>query len=226
MAIQRILAMTVEEISAGSTPPWGYALMGCHFSGDGRQMVGLPEELPEGCGLILDDRNPIPQTTRKMIDAFAALKPAYLILDFQQQATKNAKAFAMELTSLPCPVAMPAEYARGLNCPVFLPPVPPNIPIVEYLLPWNGHEIWLELALDAVEITLTLQSSGFDAFAHARSYSDSHTDSMLHCHYKISKQPDALQFYCYRSREDVEAMLSSSLPGNLTHAVGLFRELG
>lgn len=224
MAIQRILAMTEAEIRNLSAPPSAFALLGCHFSPEKSCLVGLPDSLPSGCGLVIDDRNAI--FDLGAIEALKKLEPAYVILDFQRPPEDSSVQTAAVLAQSLRRVIIPPPYADALDCPLFLPPVPPHTPISEYLKPWQGREIWLELALDASEITVTPKGTEICCFHHAMPSDDSHRDSMLHCHYKISQRTDALQFYCYRTQEDIEAMLRTPLPPNLTHAVGLFYELG
>ena len=226
MAITAILAMTKEEIHSVSSTPQRYAFLGCHFSSTGQGLAGLPSSLPSGCGLIIDDRNP-PKTfnIQVVLQQLRELDPAYLLLDFQRPSTENTLVLTKELTVLPCPVVLPPDYGKDLHCPVFLPPIPPHISVYEYLRPWKDREVWLELALDATEITVTAGGSQIRSFPHAESAENAHRDSMLHCHYKISRDGDALRFYCYRNKEDVEDLLSA-LPPNISHAVGLFQELG
>ena len=96
----------------------------------------------------------------------------------------------------------------------------------EYLEPWHSREIWLELALDASEITITADGCVTHACPHAGNHPDAHSDSMLHCHYKITKGADSIGFYCYRTPDDIAELLCSPLPPNVTHTVGLYQELG
>ena len=74
MAIQRILAMTEAEIRNLSEPPSAFALLGCHFSPEKSCLVGLPDSLPSGCGLVIDDRNAI--FDLGAIEALKKLEPA------------------------------------------------------------------------------------------------------------------------------------------------------
>ena len=226
MAIAAILAMTEQEIHTVPSTPRSFAFLGCHFSSTGSGLAGLPHGLPEGCGLIIDDRNPLIHTDfRAITQQLRKLNPTYLMLDFQHPPTDAAIRLATELSTLPCPVVIPPDYRENLHLPVFLPPIPPCISTDEYLRPWKGREVWLELALDAAEIIVTANGSQIRSFAHAEPAENAHKDSMLHCHYKISRDEDSLKFYCYRTKEDVEDLLSA-LPPNISHAVGLFQELG
>ena len=226
MAIQTILAMTAEEIRNAPSAFPGGCIFGCHFSATSQDLVGLPSSLPQGWGLILDDRNPIIQPDLPgLLQQLSRPEPAYIILDFQRPATPNALGLAKEIAALPCPAAMPPAYGEHLRCPLFLPPIPPHISAEEYLQPWLHRDIWLELALDAVELSVTAEGSQVKSFPHVAVTDNAHVDSMLHCHYKISHLHDALQFYCYRTEDDVRQLLQSPLPANVKYGVGFFQEL-
>ena len=219
------LAMTAEEMQNTSPLPDKIAFLGCHFSSEAPHPLELPQGISKSCGIILDDREPIPDCdpaaiTRQLLQ----LSPAFVLLDFQRPPTENSRNLCSIISKLRIPTAMPPDYAVKLNCPVFLPPVPPHIPMEEYLHPWRAREIWLELALDAVQITITAEGSRSSYFPHANPQSKALTDSMLHCHYLITHKPDAFKFYCYRTREDI-AELRKALPPNVTQTIGLFQEL-
>ena len=225
MAFQRILAITEVEIrnQIGPAPP--FALFGCHFSPEDGCFVGLADHLPAGCGLVIDDRNPIPAVDL-ILPVLEQLSPAYVILDFQRPPDAQSIKLTTALAQIHKNLVIPPPYAQGLACPLFLPPVPPHIPMAEHLKPWQGREIWLELALDGALITVTPQGSRTHLLPHAQIPEDSYEDSMLHCHYKISQKEDALEFYCVRTRNDIEEMLRPPLPPNLKYAVALYQELG
>ena len=220
------LAMTEDEIRDNSQLPSNIAFLGCHFSSTGSILTGLPESLPAGCGIILDDRNPITsQNLTEIADTIEEMKPAFLLLDFQLPPADQSLRLAQTIVKRTIPTAMPPAYGKELTCSLLLPPVPPHIPIEEYLHPWRDREVWLELALDAVRITVTSHGSTTTYFPHAEPQSKVHKDSMLHCHFLITQHPDALEFYCYRAREDITE-LRNTLPDHVTHTIGLYQELG
>ena len=227
MAITAILAMTAEEQRTASSTPQRFAILGCHFSSTKQGLTGVPDTLSNGCGLVIDDRF-IPEhiDIQSVLQQLRTLSPPYIILDFQRPLAECMLDLAKELMALSCPIAMPPIYGNNLDCPIFLPPIPPHIPPHEYLSPWKNREVWLELALDATEITITEQGSLFRSFHHAEAAENTHTDSMLHCHYKISQNRHSLKFYCYRTKEDIGSLLRSPLPENVTCTIGLFQELG
>ena len=219
------LAMTAEEIKATSPLPDNIVLLGCHFSPSAPILHGLPPTLMPGQGLILDDRTPIPEVDPSpILKQLSQLAPAFLLLDFQRPPTEPARKLAAALAALPFPTPMPPAYAKP-DQPIFLPPVPAHVPIADYITPWSHREIWLELALDGVQISITPQGSKITPIAHAEPAEKYHTDSMLHCHYSITPGADSLEFYCYRTREDITSLLNTPLPPNITHTIGLYHEL-
>ena len=226
MAIQTILAMTAEEIPNAPSGFSGGCIFGCHYSSTSQTLVGLPSSLPHGWGLILDDENPITAPDISgLVQQLSRLEPAYIVLDFQRPATPDVLRLAEKIAALPCPVSMPPEYGKNLCCSLFLPPIPPHISPEEYLRPWLHRDVWLELALDAVQISVTAEGSQMQSFPHAVATDKAHVDSMLHCHYKISHLHDTLQFYCYRTKDDIRQLLRSPLPANVKYGVGFFQEL-
>lgn len=226
MAIPLILAMTAEEIRADAPLPPNIAYLGCYFSAADEGRLFLPQRIPPGCGIVLDDRQPIPPANYSAVaERLWQLRPAFVILDFLRPAESPAIHLAAAIAKLPCPTPMPPEYAKSMDCPLFVPPIPPHVPLDEHLKPWRDRKIWLELALDATKITVTVQGSHIQRVSHSSREPAGHCDSMLHCHYEISKEPDRLQFLCYRTEEDLTGLLEV-LPANVTHAVGLYQELG
>ena len=160
MGIPQYLAMTDGEIAACARLPPRLARMGCHFSDDG--LVGLPQVLPDGALLVVDDRVPMAaQDPEHILDQLAEalekLSCTGLLLDFQQ--AENApqrelvRLLARELT---VPLAAPPAYAAE-GCRLFLPPVAADQTVEEALSPWAGEKIWLDTAPAAVRLELTKQ---------------------------------------------------------------------
>lgn len=227
MAIPLILAMTGAEIQKNTAFPQNIAYLSCHFSPTDPGLSNLPPALPPNTTVILDDRFPITNhAPEEIVHQLSALNPDSLLLDFQRLPTSEAQRMAGAIVQAHlCPVAVAQPYAESLDCPIFLPPVPLCIPLDEYLRPWRNRQIWLELALDALEITVTAEGSTFTSLPHAQPQENTHVDRQLHCHYKISQSEDALRFYLYRTPDDIAALLEAPCP-NVTQTIGLFQELG
>lgn len=231
MEIERYLAMTAAEIANSAVLPPKIAWMACHFSPYGTGLSNLPEHLPEGSLLILNDRTPWWNHDSDLIGAqleerIARLSCRGLLLDFQRPGVPEVKELTSLLTGrLACPVGVSEPYAPGLSCPVFLPPVPLQQPVEEYLAPWQGREIWLELALNAEEILLTANGSTTTALPFCQRRPDDHRDDALHCHYSVHLSDDSARFTLHRTREDLDDLLEAAAPFGITTAVGLWQEL-
>lgn len=227
MAIPIILAMTGAEIRNNTALPPRIAYLSCHFSPSNTGLIDLPVNLPSGSTIILDDSIPLsghdPQT---MIRQLSELSPDSLLLDFQRPPSEESQRMAETIVHAQlCPTAVTPSHGKNLNCPIFLPPLPLHVPFEEYLQPWENREIWLELALDALEITVTAQGSTFIPLLHVEPQAHAFEDPQLHCHYAITHKPDALRFYLYRTAQDIQS-LQIIAPPNVTNAIGLYQELG
>ena len=119
---------------------------------------------------------------------------------------------------------MSQPYAGSLSCPVFLPPVPVQTPAAEYLSPWQGREIWLETALDAVKITVTEKGASFAPLPRVDREDRDFRDEPLHCRYRISLSEDRAEFLLYRVKEDLASLLGDAGKHGVTTAVGLYQE--
>ncbi len=231
MEIECYLAMTAAEIRQNFPLPPKISWMACHFSPYGTGLSNLPEELPEGSMLILNDRTPwmkhdadlILEQLRERLDI---PKCSRLLLDFQRPGIPEVMKLTKHLvSSLPCPVGVSEPYAADFPCPVFLPPVPLQQTVEEYLTPWQGRDIWLELALDCEEIFLTPTGAASTALPFFKPHARSHREEALHCHYCTQVEEDAARFTLYRTQEDLDTLLKAAASFGLTTAVGLWQEL-
>ena len=230
MDIVHYLAMTAAEIGADPPFPPNIAWMACHFSSYSAGLSNCPRQLPPGSLLILDDSTPIcGHSPRVVADQLRSLADTFryggVLLDFQRPGNGEAAILAAYLAeSLPCPVAVSQPYAGSLSCPVFLPPVPVQTPAAEYLSPWQGREIWLETALDAVKITVTEKGASFAPLPRVDREDRDFRDETLHCRYRISLSEDRAEFLLYRVKEDLASLLSDAGKHGVTTAVGLYQE--
>lgn len=231
MAINRYLAMTAAEIaSCGRLPP-GLGYMACHFSPSGTGLSDCPDSLPQGAMLILNDCLPVrghdpKHVTAQLRELVETLQCGSVLLDFERQGSKEAARMAGAIAEgLPCPVGVSAQYARELECAVFLPPVPQDTPLPEHLAPWAGREIWLEAALDSMVITLTPEGASLTRQTFPEDPSPVHYDARLHCHYQI-QVGDSVRFAFRRRPEDLDTLLAEAEALGVRRAVGLYQELG
>ena len=228
MVLALYLAQTATEM-AGNPAPERLAYLACHFSPGGKGLSNLPPPLPPGAMLILDDSTPMdghdPDLILKQLSGLIQENRCEaLLLDFQRRDVPGQRELAKHLcASLPCPVGVSEIYAESLSCPVFLPPVPPDRPLSEYLAPLQGREIWLEAALDG--ITLTLRESGCAAEPMWDFPEDGQIDKRLHCHYTVKTNADAAIFRLWRTKSDLNSLLAEAESNGVTKAIGLWQEL-
>lgn len=231
MEIERYLAMTAAELQQISALPPKTAWMACHFSPYSTGLSNLPEALPEGSLLILNDRTPwwghdAALIAAQLEERITALSCRGLLLDFQRADCPEVNELAFFLSRcLPCPVGVSEGYADAVPGPVFLPPAPLQIPLEQYLSPWKGREIWLELALSCEEVNLTGSGASTTPLPYWALPAGGHRDEALHCHYTIQTHEDCARFTLYRTQEDLDALLAQAQTFGVTTAVGLWQEL-
>lgn len=232
MAIRRYLAMTAAEIRANSDFPPNIAWMACHFSPYCTGLSNLPKALPPDSLLILDDITPIhghdPERIALQLSMCAEkLGCRGVLLDFQRPGYEEAAALVTYLTKhLPCPLSVSDLYAGETDCPVFVSAAAPSMPLAEHLSPWQGREIWLELARCAQTITLTETGSVCAPLPCGETFDAGFAEENLHCHYRIDTAEDAVTFTLWRSAQDLDALLEEAESTGVTTAVGLYQELG
>lgn len=230
MAITGYLAMTAAEFRNFPAKKQPIAWMACHFSPYGTALSNLPTVLPEGSLLILNDRTPICGHDPELIGCQLALLTEKfscggLLLDFQRPDEPETAALVKHLLQhLPCPTAVSHFYSKELDCPVFLPPVPIDAPVEEYLTPWAGRDIWLDVSLDGCALELT--ESGCTQKSLSDPIEGGHADEALCCHYQIEITPTSAVFRLHRTESDLTQLLRRAEPLGVTHAVGLYQELG
>lgn len=227
----KFLAKCPGEFGEKSNMEGASAWMACHFSLADRGVSNLPEALPPGSLLILDDQIPIhdhdpDRISAQLTEAVEKFSCPAVLLDLERRDSPESAALADVLKkSLPCPVVVPAAYGKGRHGPVFLPPVPPDTVLSEYLAPWEGRQIYLEAALGGEILTLTGQGveraflSLFDVPEEA-----GFSDATLYCHYTVQTQEHSARFTLWRTADDLQALLDmAEALGVVT--VGLYQEL-
>lgn len=232
MEIPVFLAMTAGEVLAAEALPQRLAWMACHFSAYGTGLSNLPKNLPAGSMLMLNDRTPIcghdPALVAKTLcEAAERFHCDSILLDFQREGCEEAgKIIEAVLQRASCPVGISALYAKDHNCPVLVPPVAPHVPVAEALVPWTDREIWLELATEGTQITITTKGSQYTSLPFFEPGETAHKEETLHCHYEITVEEDRIVFQLGRTEEALAALLEESKQHGVTRAVGLWQELG
>lgn len=222
------LAMTAAEMQNCSAFPEKVAWMACHFSSSNSGLENLPAALPGGALILLDDSIPVadhdPETVAKQLyGAVQAHKADGILLDFQRPDVERARLIVEQVALLPCPVAATPEYAKGINCAVFLPPVPPNVLLEQHLRAAHGKEIWLEIAPGANRLTLTEQ--GCSMCDDTAPKPDGFYSSELFCHYHTQVVDNAAIFTLWRNKEDLNNLQQKARSLGVQRTVGLWQEL-
>lgn len=231
MAIPLYLAMTAAETFA-SPLPRNMAYMACHFSSYGLGLSNIPDQLPAGALLILNDRIPVWEHDPALVagqlsDAVSGLCCGSVLLDFQRPGNgRTADIVKAVLDTLSCPVGVSEQYAEALPCPVFVSAPPPDMRLEHQLAPWVGRELWLEAATETVRITVTQTGSTAVTIPFDAPVEPVHTDEELCCRYHIDLFPDRAVFTLSRTQPDLNALLSKAESLGVTRAVGLYQQLG
>jgi hypothetical protein len=232
MSIPLFLAMTGEEIHENGVLPPKIAWMACHFSAGGARLTGIPQRLPTGSMLILDDRIPIrghdaTLVAAHLLEIIEQQHCSHVLLDFERPPSAEAMDIVKEIIrQLPCPVGVSPSHVQNLNCPIFVPPVPSHQTAEAYLSQWNGREIWLEAALDGSTATVTTDGCQFTYAPFPKPEEPSHHSEELHSHYHIVANKEQITFSFHRTPHDLTELLNNAEQSGVTLAVGLYQELG
>lgn len=226
MFSQVFLAVTAKELE--TIRPQRTAYMACHFSPGGSGLSNMPQSLPKGSILLLDDSMPVqghdPNAVaaqlNELVDRFSLQA---VLLDFQRPPTQELQEMVSAiLENCRCKAAVTPAYAKE-GFAVFLPPPPPNKALAAYLKPWKKYGVFLELAAEDLEITVTKDSSRFSYVPSASTLPLA--DDRLHCHYGVTVFPGKAVFTLSRSREDLAALARQAEELGVIATVGLYQEL-
>ncbi len=217
------LAQTREGLE--NRVPQRLAYMALHFSPYGPGLSNAPKNLPNGSILLLDDSMPVQDHDPKMVvaqlkDLVAAFSPKAVLLDFQREKTEEAAAMARAITEAISCAAITEAY-KALPCPVFLPPPPVNMDLQSYLAPWKKRGVYLEIAPEAVQFTVTQEGCKCTSLPLGNILP--FTDTRLHCHYSVQVTDQCAVFSLERTREDLAALAQEA---DVLGLVGLYQELG
>lgn len=230
MEIPLFLAISQQEMASCSHIPQNVAWLGCHFSETAPDLTGFPTHLPENSFLIIDDSVPIlnhdpNRIVRQTAQIVSNCGCKGVLLDFQRPPQAQSIQMVQALLELPCPVGVAELYAKELDCPVFLSPIPPTCPPEKYLGPWHRQEIWMDLSCSPTQITVTAKGSQTTPLAQMDGALP-HRDQALCCHYRIEKYDSEIRFLVQRTEEDLTALIKKCRSHGVTQAFGLYQELG
>lgn len=231
MGLPVYLAMTEAEIRTEVLPSCPIAYMACHFSPYLDALSGIPESLPPGAALMLNDRIPIRgHSSSRICDQLAASVQALgcnvLLLDFQ---TPDVEALSrlcqLLLQELPCQVVVSHHYARQLSCPVLLPPVPPHITPEAHIAPWEGRRLWVETVCESSLIHVDASGSRVSSLPFFLPQEGNHYHDKLCCSYDTELTDDAAKFRLTRGSRELSALLSRLEGMGVSAVIGLYQQL-
>lgn len=230
MPIPLYLAMTGGEFFCADRHPEKIAWMACHFSCYGTGLSNLPQSLPEGSLIIVNDRMPPdrhdPQRILEQLQQLGEhLKPAGFLLDFQRPGIPfNQKLSDILTEGLSFPVGVSDTYAGEGSYPVFLSQPQLHIPLQDALAPWDGREIWLEAALQTQCYTLTTAGCVISDAPDTLLAEPAFDEPTLFCKYHISLSENEAIFTLQRAKKELDALLQNA--EGVALAVGLYQQLG
>lgn len=211
------LALAPEALPS----PYGRAWLFCPFT------KMSPDYFPENVLPVLTDSTPYGNQNPEAIAEL--LLPLVqnvkgVVLDFQRKHQPGLQDFVEKLRAcLPCPVAVPPEYA-GDSGPVFLPPIPPEEAPESWLTPWKKREIWLDFA--PLAKTLILTPAGCTAQDGTQVSAPEFRDAALFCHYTVAvESPERVSFSLWRTEEDLKSLVSRLESWGVHSLLGLYPEL-
>lgn len=231
MVLPRYLAMTAAEISA-FPPARPIAYMACQFSPYTEGLTNIPDWLPKGSVLILNDRMPCNGHSPDLVagqlaDVVARLECESVLLDFQRAPEPESLSIAERiLETFSCPVAVTEGFAAAYSCPVFLSPAPLHLGLEQHIKPWAGREIWLEGALCQESVIISDQGSTVTPIFPTEQLSGGFYDEILRCCYRQKMQSDCIEFTLYDTLESLEKKFELAKELGIARAIGLWQELG
>ncbi len=229
MSLRLYLAMTEAEIRRAPVLPRNLAYMACHFSPYGTGLVNIPERLPQGSILIVNDRVPVlahdpEQVAKQLSDAVRRLRAFGVLMDLQIPDNPRTAQIVKSVTaSLPCPVGVSEPYAADLTCPIFGAP-PIYSPLTEYAQSKGNRPLWLEAFQETAFLAVT--ASGCAITQDEKFSGKSFVDETLQCKYQYSIQKDRALFHLSRQPEDIPGYLRKAEALGTEIAIGLYQQLG
>lgn len=231
MAMDRYLAMTPGELAKHPNISAKTAWMACHFSSSGTGISNLPQALPEGSMLILDDSTPFNShdpavISRELRQAVEESGAQSVLLDLQRTVVPQVKELAEALaSSLPCPLGITAPYARELNCAVFLPPLPLNQSLEEYLSPYASRKVWLDMAPGWGQLHILPQGNRYLPLPANAFVPGPFRNDILRCRYSAAVTEDGVVFSLFRGAEELQMLLEDAQKLGVEAVLGLYQEL-
>lgn len=227
MPLHFYLAMTEAEIRNASILPPHIAYMACHFSPYGTGLVNIPERLPKGSILIVNDRVPVThhnpeQIAKQLYKAVDRLKAYGVLMDLQLSGNPKTAQIVEKVThTLPCPVAVSEPYAKGHSCPIFGAPAIYQ-PLEDYIKSKIGRPLWLETFEETTILKVT--TNGCKPEQSHEHTTGNYYDDTLQCRYAFHIEKDCVRFTLSRRTEEAKAYLQTAQSLGIDIAIGLYQE--
>ena len=230
MDIKRYLALTASEFAASDTLPEPPAWMACHFSSYGTGLSNIPDTLPSGSMIIVNDRTPphghdqnkIAQQLNLLASKFNI---QYFLLDFQQENNQETASLVAELPDkIDGTVAVTEAYANYSNCPVFLTCPLPHQRLTDSIKQWHGRELWLELGAESEIITITDKEARIEFLQENILSEKDRIDASLHSRYRTEIFEGHARITLERSPRELLALLEEASAHGIKIAVGLYQQ--
>ncbi len=229
MPLPIYLAMTGAEFQSCVHFPKHCGWMACQFSPYGKGLTNIPQSLPNGSILMLNDQiEPQGHDPEEIVKQLSAccecLDISGVVLDFQKPGYPETDTLCRRIENdLACPVAVTPLYQTHQSKVLFLPPIPADTTVKEYLSPWQDREIFLELSPEAVTLEVS-QSGCIRTMASESSDTFPWADDLLHTHYRTEVDPQYAHIYLKRTVEDQIAMMEEAAQMGVTAFLGLYQE--
>lgn len=224
------LAMTAAEIYHTASLPPKLAYMACHFSSYGTGLSNLPNRLPEGSILILNDRIPIcghdeNLIVQQLLSLSETFSCPWILLDLQRPTQEYTPLITALWEGLSGKIAVSQLYAKPFSCPVFLSPLPVGCTLEKHIEPWKDRPLWLDISCETAKITVTADGSHREALSYeAVEDLPLHSD-ILHCSYQISVKPDRAEFTLSRTKTHLPELLAEGMSLGISRFIGLYQQL-
>lgn len=219
------LAQSAAEFHKALPFPAQKAWMACHFSSYGPGLSNLPDALPAGSMVMVNDRTPAFQhdpglIIKQLQEIIENWQCSCVLLDFERSGQEENAIIAKAIVqALSCPVGVSANYAGGLDCAVFLPPLPLCKPVIEYIAPWKGRPIWLEVMPDCTAFTVSENGCVQNRCEETGEYP--HYDRNLFSSYRTEILTNAIRFTLRRGPQELEHLRNVA---QIDRLVGLYQE--
>lgn len=234
MSIPFFLAISAREFPLFSELPPNIAWMSAHFSSSGSGLSNLPQNLPEGSLLILDDQTPweghsTEMVCREVVESLLKSKASGLLLDFERPVTPETALLTTALSQccreIGVMLGAPESYAAEEDTAIFISPLPCQTP--PELLYQKNRKLWLDVSAGAYLLHIAALGATGQA-ADQRSFPDGSypefIDPVLHCSYRSRPNAGGIDILLSHSRESIDTLLTALDEQVVQLAIGLYRE--